>query len=503
MGQSPLHYTTSYAYDAAHRLISITYPDGRQVSYTRDAIGRITGINHTVNGTTTSILSQIAYRADGLVTAQTFGNGLTESRTYDLQGRLTSQALGSLDSRAYTYDTNGNPTAIQGASYTYDVLDRLLQGTSPIESHSYAYDGNYNVLYTSHSQTDTQTRDDGFGYNASGHLATYSQGATPKGQYVYNHARQRTRKYSAAGTTVYHYDQQGNLIAETTAQGSLIKAYVYLNSTPIAQVDSNNAVTYLYTDHLGTPRIGTNQAQAKTWEWGNEPYGQTRPNEDADQDTQLTQVNLRFPGQYYDAESGLHYNWNRYYDPRTGRYITSDPIGLEGGPNTYAYVRNNPAAFTDFAGLFDPGGKPALSPTPIKPRPFPWRPLGGTCLGLIAADGPFPFGDVACGCVVVGALIVAGISSDDAQMVAGGQCDDKPKQCGNDKPDDYCVRNAQRLIAERNFLLDVQALELKNGDSETLIAINNDIIKFNREVEAHNRICRHLPVMKLPTLGMR
>ena len=60
---------------------------------------------------------------------------------------------------------------------------------------------------------------------------------------------------------------------------------------------------------------------------------------------------FRSPGQYYDAETGLHYNWNRYYDPDTGRYLSPDPIGLEGGLNLYAYVENDPVNWVDMFGL--------------------------------------------------------------------------------------------------------------------------------------------------------
>jgi len=87
----------------------------------------------------------------------------------------------------------------------------------------------------------------------------------------------------------------------------------------------------LHTDHLNTPRLATDATGAVVWRWNGNAFGDTAP-------TGTATLNLRFPGQLYDAESGLHYNWHRYYDPKIGRYVTSDPVGLAGGLNTYTYV---------------------------------------------------------------------------------------------------------------------------------------------------------------------
>jgi len=86
------------------------------------------------------------------------------------------------------------------------------------------------------------------------------------------------------------------------------------------------------------------------WRWDSTPFGDSAPNEDPDGDGSTLTLNLRFPGQYYDAESELSYNYYRDYDPATGRYVESDPIGLAAGSITYAYVKSNSVRYVDPTG---------------------------------------------------------------------------------------------------------------------------------------------------------
>ena len=115
---------------------------------------------------------------------------------------------------------------------------------------------------------------------------------------------------------------------------------------------------YLHPDHLGTVRAITDQTQTVVWRWDSAPFGETLPNEDPDGDGQAFSFNLRFPGQYFDPETGLHYNYFRDYDPSVGRYVQSDPIGLDGGINTYAYAESNPTVKIDPYGLRVPARPP-------------------------------------------------------------------------------------------------------------------------------------------------
>ena len=104
------------------------------------------------------------------------------------------------------------------------------------------------------------------------------------------------------------------------------------------------------TDHLNAPRRVSDTQNRTRWTWGYGPFGDTPPNTNPE-NLGAFEFNLRFPGQYHDEEIGLFYNYFRSYHPALGRYTQSDPIGLEGGMNTFAYVNGNPLSYVDPEGL--------------------------------------------------------------------------------------------------------------------------------------------------------
>jgi RHS repeat-associated protein len=170
---------------------------------------------------------------------------------------------------------------------------------------------------------------------------------------------QRVSKATAGGTTLFAYDEWGHLIGEYTGGGALIEETVWLGDIPVAILEPNGTsgvnIYYVHTDHLNTPRrVTAPSGNVVVWRWDSDPFGAAAPDEDPDGNGQLFVYNLRFPGQYYDSETGLNYNYRRDYDPQTGRYLESDPIGLAGRSySTYAYVRGNPISRSDPQGLYD------------------------------------------------------------------------------------------------------------------------------------------------------
>ena len=207
-----------------------------------------------------------------------------------------------------------------------------------------------------------------FSFDAAGHLSSDGQhsfmldarnrvvGAANVDEdavtYQVNGLGQRVGKSSTPGSTPgstpnnqYNvYDEAGRMLGEYDA--SNLQETVYLGDLPMLLL-MPGAVHYIDADQLGTPRQINHASGQALWSWESDAFGAQTPDEDPGNTGQALRYSQRMPGQQYDTETGQHYNWNRYYSPTTGRYLQSDPIGLAGGINTFAYALGNPLTYTD------------------------------------------------------------------------------------------------------------------------------------------------------------
>jgi RHS repeat-associated protein len=382
-----------YGYDAQGRLATMQLPSGKILQYGYNANGQVTSI--LVQGSpNVTILSNVTYDPFGPITGWTWGNGAASaSRTFDTDGKLTQ--ITSSGQRTFGYDdafriTAANDLATPANSWMlgYDMLDRLTSATKTGTTIGYTYDANGNRLTQTGTNPSTYTVSPtsnrlsattgalvrSYTYQNAGSVldsgATthtyYNSGRMKTGKlnsaanvttYYYNALGQRIKKtVGGVGTTHYMYDEAGHLLGEYTSGGSSIQETVWLGDIPVAIVKPNGAgvlIYYIHTDQLNTPRKITNNDGPLNlrWRWDPTPFGEGDPNESP---TGLTafKYNLRFPGQYFDGETNLNYNYFRDYDPAIGRYMESDLIGLRGGMNTYTYATDNPIRATDPYGLF-------------------------------------------------------------------------------------------------------------------------------------------------------
>jgi RHS repeat-associated protein len=398
------HYDNlGYTYDGANQLARIDYPQGFSILYPRNAAGQVSQVQLQVgSGQPSGFASGISYMPFGPLKSLTWANGVSLNRSYDQDYRLTEQTVGGWNS-TYGYDANNNITTLNSSllgdlNYSYDALDRLTAEQKANLQQTYSYDAVGNrtgktttpvvdgeaqastqqtYQYASSSNRLTQidaqavttdvvgnlTRDRAnreLVYDAQNRLTRVKLGGNTVAEFRYNALGQRTHKISSQGTTTFLYGPDGQLLGEQqfSSQGSKLSAqyYIWLDSMPLGGVsitfDAQGGIAtsepfYLHSDHLNTPRMATNQTQQNVWQWQSDAFG-------VGQASGSLAMNLRFPGQYFDQESGLHYNYFRDYDPETGRYVESDPIGLKGGLNTYAYVGGNPLKYTDPTGLVIP-----------------------------------------------------------------------------------------------------------------------------------------------------
>ncbi len=406
-----LAYTWGTSGSATGKLASVTYPSGAVVTYGYDSAGRVNDVGVTgADGVVTKVLTGLSYNALNQPKSWVWGTGAVPyQRSFDGYGRLVSYPLGNPSgsgiaagvTRTLAFDAAGR---IVGYSHTtptnwdqvfaYDGLDRLVSASlTGGNNYGYAYDltGNRTqttingtayadtVSATSNWYTNVATAAGGAtaqGYDAAGHLTsdangTYAysgrgrlQSALRSGNtfsYLYNAFEQRVYKAGPSavittGQASYVYDEAGHLVGEYDATGKAVYETVYLGDLPVAALSQpaigQTTVSYVYADHLNTARVIVRPSdQAIVWSWGgNEPFGQTQANSNPNGLGTFT-YNPRFPGQVVDSESGWFYNWHRDYNPALGRYVESDPIGLDGGISTYGYVLGNPLSNIDLYGF--------------------------------------------------------------------------------------------------------------------------------------------------------
>lgn len=391
--------TIEYSYNDYGQLISLTYPNQNKVTYTyfNDKVSNVSYYIHAINETK-ELVSNIEYspfsnieermtwrtsqgdfnhskniNKDSLITNiinnQTNGLNLSISydkrfniteinnvndtllfkQGYDNRSRIISSTVNSISPTSYSYSYNTSSDRIDSikntnlSTYNYDNNSHKLLNVFGYDNHQYSYDLNGNTI-TQNNNT--------FTYNTSNRLAKVTNNSEDT-DYFYNSFGERYLKYKKSLTNnnedknwfiydgsslIYEKNESNNIASEEIN-------YIYLNNKPIVIIKNNN-IYYIQTDHLGTPRVILDSNNNLVWKWDySESFGNNQPIQNG------LEFNLRFPGQYWDSEKSSSYNISRDYNPLTGRYLQSDPIGLEAGINTYGYVDANPLSYIDSFGL--------------------------------------------------------------------------------------------------------------------------------------------------------
>jgi RHS repeat-associated protein len=344
--------TLGFDYFANDDLQTLTHGNDVTTAYSYEPHGPIDTITVTGPG---GQLHRLEYAYDAVLNVDTLDEehempGAVFPYDYDYDGisRLTSASyptdLNLPASETFPYDAAGNrdDDPAKAKPWEYDANNRTLSSPSPQGPDTdYTFDADGN-LATRDAPGASQT----FTFDRTNRLRRVEEGASTLAEYLYDPFGRRIAKTESGGITWFLWDGD-QLLGEYDGSGARTRRYAYAGGfAPLQVADpaggGGETIYDVHTDHLDTPRLLTDSAGAPVWRAAYEAFGKV-----ALEAGNSVTFNVRFPGQYFDAETELHYNRMRYLDPSIGRYVSADPIGQAAGINLFHYAFNRPVSFAD------------------------------------------------------------------------------------------------------------------------------------------------------------
>ncbi|RBJ78911.1 type IV secretion protein Rhs, partial [Xanthomonas oryzae pv. oryzae] len=314
-----------YDLDYRPRAIQDTRPGGLEVGFGFDPAGNLTAL--TPAGNTTPEIG-LGYDTLGRLT------GLKDGRT----GTLID---------GYSYDATGNRLSAKVGTatqiYTYPTDSHRLRALASVAR---TYDKTGNTLTIGGKARE-------FSYDASGRMSMAKRAGALVMNYRYNGKGEQVQRFLGTTNTYTLYDEAGHWLGDYDSNGAPKQQAIWLDDLPVGLLANANKLHYIEPDHLGSPRVvidPTRNVAVWTWSLKGEAFGNTAPNQDPDGDGAALVLDMRFPGQRFDAASGLNQNYFRDYETINGRYVESDSLGLAAGISTYSYVLSSPLMDSDSLG---------------------------------------------------------------------------------------------------------------------------------------------------------
>lgn len=381
-------YVTRYSYDESGELAKLQMPGGQTLLFENGKDDKTTAIKREGRVFDRDLFNLLLDDNGNLATVR-YDNDQTTAYSYHPNGTLATLEVKTdektIREQRYRYTRDlqvaeirmNSADGTQTRTYNYDEQGRLITAEQNDEKYHWVFDkvGNrvkrqYNgatddYLYATTSNRmlarngqsidylpTGEIRANGrfrYAYTAGHRLSEVYAGDTLIAQYRYNADGERIAKIDHTKTPAqhsYYLYEDKKLVAELDGAGKVQRQYVYAGNRLVGMFDGKRFYS-IHSNHRGAPEIVTNKRGEIIWQASYSPYGEATI-----QKEEIT-LNIRLPGQYFDHETGHHYNVYRSYDPATGRYLTSDPLGVDAGFNTYAYVKNDPLNRVDPLGLYD------------------------------------------------------------------------------------------------------------------------------------------------------